>query len=699
MYAQKIVIFEHGTMNAESAFSHAKKDRLARARRKEKKAMNRDRAKEEIKARLREYVETITTPSKGKDMYICPICESGTGEHKSGAFSIEPCETRWRCFSCENSGDTFDLIGHVYALHTYAEQMAIACQLFNIQVDGVQNPAKTSHASSYKATPRATDKSASEPEEAPINYTDFFLQAHKDIGKTDYLHRRGISQEMIDRFNLGYIAEWKHPKAPASVPATPRVIVPTSPHGYLARDTREIIPAEQDRYKKSKAGKASIFNLATIYTARKPVFIVEGELDAISIIQSGGDAVGLGSISMTRSFLEAVKEARPRCPFIISLDNEASENVKNAVERLERGLEALALSFYRVDPCNGYKDANEALQRDSDGLQRSIASIYADIEGEQRAKEAERREKHLRTSAFYHLQDFKDGITASVATPPTSTGFFYLDRALDGGLYEGLYIVGAISSLGKTTLILQIADAISKSGQDVIIFSLEMARAEIMAKSISRHTLELALSTGVDAQNAKTARGITDGTRYAKYNATEKKLIEDAIKEYSEYASRIFIHEGVGNIGVEQVKHAIAEHISLTGKKPIVIVDYLQILAPYSERATDKQNTDKAILELKRISRDYKLPVIGISSFNRAGYKEAVTMEAFKESGAIEYSSDVLIGLQLKGAGGKDFDVDAAKSKNPREIELVVLKNRNGKTGSKVNYQFYAMFNYFREIP
>lgn len=65
---------------------------------------------------------------------------------------------------------------------------------------------------------------------------------------------------------------------------------------------------------------------------------------------------------------------------------------------------------------------------------------------------------------------------------------------------------------------------------------------------------------------------------------------------------------------------------------------------------------------------------------------------------AIEYSSDVLIGLQLKGAGTKEFDVTEAKAKNPREIELVILKNRNGATGKRIQYKYYPMFNYFEEI-
>ena len=200
-----------------------------------------------------------------------------------------------------------------------------------------------------------------------------------------------------------------------------------------------------------------------------------------------------------------------------------------------------------------------------------------------------------------------------------------------------------------------------------------------------------------DTKNAKTVRGVTAGKRYEKYSNTEKDLITNAVQAYSGYAKHIYITEGVGDLGVQQIRETVEKHTRYTGNTPLVIVDYLQILAPANERATDKQNTDKAVMELKRISRDFKTPVIGISSFNRDNYKNAVSMQAFKESGAIEYSSDILIGLQLKGAGDKDFDPTEAKKKNPREIELVILKNRNGQTGAKVPFEFYPMFNYFVE--
>lgn len=68
-----------------------------------------------------------------------------------------------------------------------------------------------------------------------------------------------------------------------------------------------------------------------------------------------------------------------------------------------------------------------------------------------------------------------------------------------------------------------------------------------------------------------------------------------------------------------------------------------------------------------------------------------------KEIGSVEFGSDVIWGLQLKGVGSSGFDVNTAKNKNPREIELVILKNRNGSTGGTLSFEYYPMFNYFKE--
>lgn len=660
--------------------------------------MERQDAREQLKGYLRNYVESVTQKSKGANLYVCPLCGSGTGKSGTGAFSIKN-GTSWKCFSCNAGGDIFDLYGAINGTTDHNEQLRGLSEMYGIQVASYRSTAQEdfspeyqNHAKNEQYTHNSIHTSVYTQADPPqqTDYTDFFLQAHKAVEQTDYWKRRGLSKETVDHFKLGYVAEWRHPKAPKA-PASPRLIIPTSPYSYLARDTRETIPEEQRAYSKSKVGSIQLFNKKALQTATKPIFIVEGELDALSIIEVGGEAVALGTTTKSKALIELLKAQAPAQALIIALDND--EAGQRASRELTEGLQGLNIPCYSFNPCGQYKDANEALQRD----RQALAIAVEEAEHLQDEEAQAQKEAYLKNSTAHYLQSFVNGIADSVDTPYIPTGFSKLDSVLDGGLYEGLYIVGAISSLGKTTIITQIADQIAQAGTDVLIFSLEMARAEIMAKSISRHTLQSVLKSGEDIRNAKTARGITTGKRYIDYSQTERDLINSSIMEYSKYAQNIYISEGVGDIGAEQIRETVKKHILFTGKTPVVIIDYLQILAPYSERATDKQNTDKAVMELKRISRDYKTPVIGISSFNRANYKEAVTMEAFKESGAIEYSSDILIGLQLKGAGKKDFDANEAKRKDPREVELVILKNRNGRTGDSLSFNFYPLFNYFEE--
>lgn len=336
--------------------------------------------------------------------------------------------------------------------------------------------------------------------------------------------------------------------------------------------------------------------------------------------------------------------------------------------------------------------------------------------------EDEERKLYLNASASADIGEFMKDL--SQYKDPIETGFPIFDRVLDGGLHDGLYIVGAISSLGKTTFILQMADQIAKNGQDVLFFSLEMSSKEIKAKSISRITFENVLIDGKPEHNAKTVRGITDlnsrqhghtdiyGKEHAPYSEYEKQLINKSIGQYANEAKNLYIYEGIGSIGVNEIKETVEKHKKYTGNTPVVIIDYLQILAPTDDRATDKQNTDKAVLELKRLSRDHLIPVFAISSLNRANYTSSINMSAFKESGAIEYSSDVLIGLQFsnqreadkynknkrQNEPAKELDHDEEKSKEPRKIELKILKNRNGITGISVDYDYYAKYNSFKEI-
>lgn len=653
--------------------------------------MDYNRAREELKPRLKEYVESITSKSKGANMYICPICGSGTGHNHTGALSIDRKNpNRFKCFSCGLSGDIFDLVGAVENITDPLEQLKRAGELYGIEITG-----RATAEEDYNEVAQNQPKNERYTHMNIHTYThteaegtlEYYRECQSHLRETDYHTQRGISDGVANRFMLGYDSQYTKSTGGAVWQA---LIIPTGYNSYVARNTDQQADSKA-RYRKT--GQATPLNWKALQSATKPIFIVEGEIDALSIIEVGGEAIGLGSTANIDLFINNyVKKHKPTQPLVLALDND--EKGQQATEKLERALEELGLTTYRHNPAGEYKDANEALIKDREAFTQAVAHAER---LEEEALEAE-REEYLKTSAYSHLQEFINGIAESVNTPATATGFTALDSILDGGLYEGLYILGAITSLGKTTLALQIADQIADSGRDVLIFSLEMARAELMSKSISRLTLLDVLDNNGDISNAKTNRGITAGARWTNYSQREKDLIQRAISSYGEYAPHIFIHEGIGDIGTEYIRETVRKHKLFTGQAPVVLVDYVQILAPHDVRATDKQNTDKAVLELKRISRDYKIPVIGISSFNRASYKEEVALDAFKESGSLEYGSDVLIGLQLKGAGKKDFNNTEAKRKNPREIELVILKNRNGKTGEKVELEYYPLFNYFKEV-
>jgi replicative DNA helicase len=299
-----------------------------------------------------------------------------------------------------------------------------------------------------------------------------------------------------------------------------------------------------------------------------------------------------------------------------------------------------------------------------------------------------------------------------------STGFAYLDEKLGyGGLQTGrLYALGGITSLGKTTFALNIADNIAKLWRkDVLIFSLEMSKYELVSKIHARNMNKLNQNMKNDG-TPKTATEIINfdncGT-ITQWTDESIELLNKAKEMYRQYAKHLMILECSDNFGVKNIRESLRKFRDLRRMPSVVIIDYLQILAPESGR-TDKQSVDKNILELKRLSRDFNIVIVVISSFNRSGYASDVDFKSFKESGSIEYSCDVVIGLQLKlsmaekeaitaGLSKENEDlrnnVDKKFSSNEKVIELCILKNRSYKSRGKVNLGYYAEYDDFIELP
>ena len=561
---------------------------------------------EAIRPRWEEILQRITTPAKKEGEYVCILC--GHGAHGDG-LKANPRSNKngLKCFgSCGFSGDILAYLQQAEGLD-FPEALERASNLLGISIEDYKPPREVGQ--KHNKTERTkgdthtdmniqTDIYTQPAEEPEKNYLEYYKSCTRRLSETDYLTSRGISKETASKLWLGYDPEAK-PYGSEKPTSWEGIIIPTSLSSYIIRNTD---PKATEKKRYGKVGSVHLFNPSRVFEkgATSPIVITEGELDAISIIEVGGVAVGLGSTSNTGLLIEAVKAKKPTQPLVIALDND--EKGRKASEELSRGLSELKLPFYVINLYGDAKDANEALQRNREALASEVKGLADRIRKEEEAKLEKAREDYLKTETAYgQIKGFIEGIQASVDTPATPTGFDLLDRdVLDGGLYEGLYCVGAITSLGKTTLALQIADQIaSKTDKRILIFSLEMSRAELISKTLSRLTLIEAFKAGGDTSLAKTARGITDGDRYKGYSKKEVAIIQSAIDTYGrDYSKKITIYEGLGDIGVIKIREEVARVTKLFGEAPIVLVDYLQILAPYNAEYIRACESNRAVTRI-----------------------------------------------------------------------------------------------------
>ena len=641
--------------------------------------------KSELKSKLLDYLSDLGINTNNKFNCINPYHDDKNPsmglDKKNGSLHVH-------CFGCGAHWDIFD----VYAVET-KQGTVNGDATVTYDYKRIFHELATKYGINLPEYKPSQEDQLDQKVGEMAQYTIKVAQAHLD--ETDYLEKRGISMELAKKFNLGYVSTWDNPKAALQgkkITPTPRVIIPTSENTYLARDARLEIPDNEEPYKKQKVGESHLFNGKALLQDEKPIFLVEGEFDALSIMEASDkvEAVGLGSTQDQRILKDALKKVirfktSKKIPYnpliLIAMDNDSAGDMANhQIARMlgNLHLEGHIVTNALIDNC---KDANDALVADKKRFTSNIDKIL---------KEPDQYLNNL-------LKRIEANLNKQLYIP---TGFNNLDKVLDGGLYPQLYVIGAVSSLGKTTFTLQIADNVAQQKRPVFFFSLETSKDTLTEKNISRITFETA---GNDDKIPQTARSIDNGffletnTDGFKHEKIMKHVIQ-AFGIYKEYYQHLMINNGITNRPsaqdiYNQVQAYCVRHPSTP---PVVIVDYLQILKPMKDNLTDKEAVTSSIAKLNELTEKFHAPVLLISSFNRQNYDSPVSMQSFKESGEIEYYSDVLIGLQYQEGQAPDFENgNDADPMDSRKIEAVILKNRNGVAKRKVGFDFYSTFNEF----
>ena len=607
--------------------------------------------KQQIKNKFPEYLISLGIPLKENFRCINP-------EHsdETPSMSYDAKRNKLHCFGCGADYDIYDVLRIQEGLLSDKEVFKFAEEFF---LKGKKSESDFSMLQRVPIVSRETKK-------------EYVYQTGPltEEGIT-YLKNRGISKDTANKFNLQFINNLKMKDfGPYNC-----IAVPTGDNSYTFRNISDTAP-EKDKIRK---GNSSLLFNKKVLEEKDPVFVVEGEFDVLSISEVGYSAIGLGSTSNYHKFISEIKTYDSLPLLILSLDND-SEGIKFQ-ELIKKELSELKIPFIEYNIAGSFKDANEALVKDK----------YTFIESLQKAV-CEKLEDSSSAKGDYFVNTSLAVLSELRSERSISTGFNKLDEILDGGLYNELYVLGGSSSIGKTSFMLQIADQIAQT-KDVLFFSLEVSKKVIVSKSLSRIICQNSLKkNSFDERYQLTSRMIT-GT--IDLTTTQKENLSFAHKTYRDtIANHFFLFDDI-SYDVYSLQEAITNHINQTGNIPVVFIDYLQILE--ADGKTDKQNIDKIIKELKRLTKVYALPIVIISSFSRAGYNEEASMESFKDSGSIEYSSDVLLGLQFSDISKKDFKQNEAKKKSVRSVSLSILKNRNGYTGAKINFDYRAAYNLFIE--
>lgn len=266
---------------------------------------------------------------------------------------------------------------------------------------------------------------------------------------------------------------------------------------------------------------------------------------------------------------------------------------------------------------------------------------------------------------------------------------------------DSFYLLGAKPGTGKTAFALSIATNLCKlNNEKVLYLALEDSKRQIHNRNISRYTAEPIGFTwnykNINKKYAKNVKQINNPTYFRRLVKDEKEHILNSINRYfNDVGDKLeVIESSVGAFSVDYMEEIVKEYIQFTGKPPVIFLDYLQLLKPSSEdaqryNATDKQHIDSIINSVKGIAMKYNAIIFAISSFNRTSFDGKGGMSSYLGSGNLEYTAGVA--MVLKEEEG------ATEAQGKKNIELEIVKNRNGQSNISLYYDYVPEYHIFIE--
>jgi replicative DNA helicase len=235
------------------------------------------------------------------------------------------------------------------------------------------------------------------------------------------------------------------------------------------------------------------------------------------------------------------------------------------------------------------------------------------------------------------------------------TGYEDLDKLTAGLQPSDLIIVAGRPSMGKTAFSLNIAANAAFAGVGVAVFSLEMAKEQLVLRM---------LCSEARVNNSKVRSGYLAERDFPKLANAAGRLHE----------ALIYIDDTPAISVLELRAKARRLVRDRTKKVGLIVIDYLQLMRGMGGASNREQEISEISRSLKALAKELAVPVIAISQLNRRvedrGDRRPM-MSDLRESGAIEQDADVIMFIYRD-------EVYNQNSEEKGKAEIIVAKQRNG---------------------
>ena len=348
-----------------------------------------EKVKDQVK--IADVVERYGLHLNSSMKALCPF-----HHEKTPSFSVDPKNGIFTCFGCGETGDVISFVSKMENIEPLEAARKLA-DMYNIDIEEFRS--------------RPTIK-------------EYLQQCIRDVSKTDYFQTRGLTDETVKKYCLGYDVK------------KDAVVIPYSSElrYYQRRSVKEkrfYKPTVED------AGSEPLFNQNGLYGNTKSVFIVESPICALSIMQCGSPAVALCGVQGKNKLVKCVTAKKPSATLILCLDND--EAGKTATNSLTKELDENDVKYVVYNVAKDCKDPNELLVKKGSLLKASI--------------ELAKKEVKKKYAVGFNGMSANELILANIEPP---------NWIIPNILPQGLAILCASSKVGKSWMALQMCMAVSE---------------------------------------------------------------------------------------------------------------------------------------------------------------------------------------------------------------------------------------------